>query len=213
MKVLKILALVTIIAMIGACGLLKEKNEGALASTYSSLYAFFDTQSTGTMGCFPNTSNSTYVAEFTLRAMYSFQIERPSTLVVCVKNTTTYDTNNNNVDGFNHYMAEYQIGLLGQHTISLFASNSKINPGRVDTLDLFRIPVLGTLARTPALGYSGTVCPFFSADNTTLLVGKFNMDSLTDYTYIVIMDDTCGGVVGTGQSPFTLAKQYGVTFP
>jgi hypothetical protein len=212
MNVLRTLILVTVVAIIGACGLLKEKNEGALASTYSSLYAFFDTATPGQIGCFPDSNNNNYSQVFTLRAMYSFQIERPKTLVVCIKNTTTYDSSNSN----NNNTYQTQMTALGDHTISLFSSNSKINPGSIDTTDLFRIPVLGTLQRTLALGYSATACPFFPADNDpvtgTFLVGKFNMDSLTDYMYIVIMDDTCGTVVGTGQSPFTLAKQYGVTF-
>jgi len=210
MKAFRILVLVIVVTAIGACNLLKEKNEGALASTYSSLYAFFETGITGQIGCFPDQNNNNYAPANTLRAMYSFQVERPKTLVVCVKNTTTYDSDNNNNTHDN------QVAALDLHTISLFVSNTKVNYGSFDTVDLFRIPILGTLTNTPALGYSGTACPFNPTDNVlitgTFLVGRFDMDALTDYTYIVITDDTCGTVVGTGQSPFTLAKQYGVTY-
>ena len=110
-----------VIAVIGACGMLQEKNEGALASTYSSLYAFFDTQTTGSVGCFPDQNSNTYAPDFTLRAMYAFQIERPKTLVVCIKNTTTYDNTNSNING-SMTMYNYQIGLLLAHTVSRFAS-------------------------------------------------------------------------------------------
>jgi len=202
MKVLRTLILVTVIAVIGACGLLQEKNEGALASTYSSLYAFFETAAAGSIGCYPDVNNNNYVAANTLRAMYSFQIERPSTLVVCVKNTTSYDNNNNSYND--------QVAALSAHTISFFTSNTKIDPGKYDIVDLIRIPQAGTLSSVLVLG-AGLVCPF-NSDTSTTLVGRYNMETLTDYSYIVAVDDMCGTTVGTGQSPFWLAKQYGVTY-
>ena len=192
MNVLKTLTLVSMMTVLGACGLLNEKNQGALASTYATLYAFFETAAPGSVGCFPNANDNTnYSPDNTLKAVYSFQIERPSTLVVCAKDTTTYDTP----------LAKTTMeATLNGQTISFEASNTKVNPGSPDLVDLIRIPILGVIQNTN------------TTDLDTHLVGKFDMDSLTDYKYIVAVDDSCGVSVGTGMSPFSLAKQYGVTY-
>jgi hypothetical protein len=202
MKVLRILVLLAVIALIGAC--LQEKNEGALGNTYSTLYAFFETASASQAGCYPDTNNNNTVSVSTVRAVYSFQIERPMTLVVCVKNTT--DTTG--ITGQALYDLEH---ALDGHTISFFVSNTKINPGDLDIIDNIRIPNLGALTSNSVMG-SSLVCPFNPTDSTVSLVGRYDMDSLTDYQYIIAADDACGMCVGTGQSPFWLAKQYGVTY-
>lgn len=199
MKVLRTLILVTVIAIIGACGLLKEKNEAALASTYSTLYAFFETVVSDQIGCYPASNNNVITSPSVLKAVYSFQIERPSTLVVCVKDTTDYSLNN---------AVDYE--ALNNHSIDFFVSNTKINPGIPDVIDNIRIPNLGVLTSNPLLG-SG-VCPFNTSDSYTKLVGRYNMESLMDYQYIIAVDQSCGVCVGTGLSPFALARQYGVTF-
>ena len=201
MKVFKTLILAATMALFGACGLLQEKNEGALASTYATLYAFFETEAAGSVGCFPDSNNNnSYSADNTLKAVYSFQIERPSTLVVCVKNTTDYTTSQEQDD---------MEAKLENHQISLYVSNTAVNPGTF-VASYIRIPILGAIQPVYLLG-SSTVCPFAN-DNDTKLVGKFDMDSLTDYQYIMAVDDSCGASVGSGLSPFYLAKQYGVAY-
>ena len=202
MKVLNTLILIGTITALGACGVLKEKNEGALASTYSTLYAFFETAQAGSIGCYPSSSNNNNSSSTTtLRAVYSFQIERPSTLVVCVKITSPLSTDTN-------YAA--MMNTLSGHEISFYASNTKVNPGDFDVISYPRIPILGTIQPVYVTG-TGSACPF-NADSEVKLVARFDMDSLTDYEYITAVDDSCGMSVGTGMSPFALAKQYGVTY-
>jgi hypothetical protein len=203
MNVLKTLILVCMMAVFGACGLLQEKNEGALASTYATLYAFFETQAVGSVGCYPNTAdNNNYSPDNTLKAEYSFQVEVPSTMVACVKDTTVYNVNNNQVA---------MESILASHTISFYVTDTAVNPGTF-VAGLIRVPVLGAIQNTYVLGSSSTACPFNTADLTTHLVGKFNMNTLTDYQYITAVDDSCGASVGSGLSPFYLAQQYGVTY-
>ncbi len=202
MKVFKTLILAAMMALFGACGLLQEKNEGALASTYATLYAFFETEAAGSVGCFPDSNNNnTYSPDNTLKAVYSFQIERPSTLVVCVKNTTDYTPGTTEQEDMEE--------KLENHQLSLYVSNTAVNPGTF-VASYIRIPILGPIQPIFVLG-SSTVCSFAN-DPTTKLVGKFDMDSLTDYQYIMAVDDACGASVGSGLSPFYLAKQYGVAY-
>ena len=210
MKVLRTLILVTVIAIIGACGLLKEKNEAALASTYSSLYAFFETASAGAAGCFPDQNNNNLTADTVIRAVYTFQIERPSTLVVCVKNTTTEPDPVTDSAGFANYH-NVRLPMLTSHSINFFVSNTKINPGEADMIDNIRIPNIGGVISSPLMG-AGLVCPFNTSDNQTFLVGRYDMYSLMEYKYIAAADESCGMCVGTGLSPFELARQYGVTY-
>lgn len=204
MNVLKTLILVCMMAVFGACGLLQEKNQGALASTYATLYAFFETAAVGSVGCYPNTSdNNNYSPDNTLKAEYSFQVEIPSTMVACVKDTTVYNNINNNQVTME--------GILAAHTVGFYVTNTAVNPGTF-IAGLIRVPVLGTIQNTYVLGNTGTACPFNTADTTTHLVGKFNMESLTSYQYITAVDDSCGASVGSGLSPFYLAQQYGVSY-
>jgi len=208
MRVLGPLILATLMASVGACGLLNEKNEGALASTYSSLYAFFETVSSDQAGCYPTLNNNNTLPPTTVRAMYSFQIERPKTLVVCVKNTTdtTGISNNNTI------LYGLLTTALENHKIDFFVSNAKINPGSIDIIDNIRIPNVGAITGNPVMGQTSIQCPFNASDDETFLVGRYNMDNLTDYQYIIAADESCGMCVGTGLSPFALARQYGVTY-
>jgi len=215
MKILIIIVLTFIATTFSACGLLNEKNESALASTSSTLYAFYETEQSGAIGCYPGMGGNTnandnsvvgYNPVNTLRSVYSFWIERPTTLVVCVKVTTTYDPN----DPVSTQHFTTMISNLASHTLSFYASSAKVSPGSFDLVDYPRIPLLGAVATVYVLG-TGTQCPS-DPDPITKLVGKFDMYNLTDSQYIVAADDMCGMSVGTGTSPFALAKKFGVTY-
>jgi hypothetical protein len=203
MKVFKTLFLVSTIVALGACSVLKEQNQGGLASTSATLYAFFETVAAGSVGCYPDAANNnSYSPINTLRAVYSFQVERPTTLVVCVKVTAPTPTDAN---------YDTMRASVLTHTIAFFATNSKVQPGNYDLMDYVRIPMLGGSVQSVYLLGGGGVCPF-DPDTSTFLVGRFDMDNLMDYQYITAADDSCGSSVGTGMSPFALAKKYGVTY-